>query len=61
LDRRPVGRIQGWLYQGSTSSGYISLQRAEGLKLFDLTWEGVQGINERVAWIYSGGIVSEDG
>jgi len=57
------GLINGWIYQDSSPRGYESVQRAESLGLFDLSWDGKQfrGINELVAWIMSGGIISEDG
>jgi len=58
----PYGRVQGWIYDDSAPIGYRSSQWADSLGLFDLDWEGeqFQGLNELVAWVFSGGTVSMD-
>jgi len=57
----PRGRVQGWVYDGTKPTGYEALQTVEGRGWLDLDWdsEQVTGLNELVAWIFSGGTIND--
>jgi len=57
----PSGRVTHWIYNDGKPTGYETDQRARSIGLYDFDWRGEQfhGLNQLVAWVFSGGHIHD--